>query len=204
MVFVREDIPSRMLPTIKGFEDFEGLFIEINLRKSKWLLLATYKPPSLSKEFYFSQVNKALDAFGSNFENIILMGDLNTTDTDETLIEFLEDREFSNLVHFPTCFMSEENPSTMVSRQFLTRQFLTMTVSHGKFLSRQFLTRQFITRQFLTRQLPTRTLSHSDSISPDNFSLDSFPHGHYLTKTISHTTESHPIDNFSPDIFPLK
>ena len=113
MVFVREDIPSRMLPTIKGFEDFEGLFIEINLRKSKWLLLATYKPPSLSKEFYFSRVNKALDAFGSNFENIILMGDLNTTDTDETLIEFLEDREFSNLVHFPTCFMSAENPSTI-------------------------------------------------------------------------------------------
>ena len=113
MVFVREDIQSRMLPTIKGFEDFEGLFIEINLRKSKWLLLATYKPPSLSKEFYFSRVNKALDAFGSNFENIILMGDLNTTDTDETLIEFLEVREFSNLVHFPTCFMSEEKPSTI-------------------------------------------------------------------------------------------
>ena len=35
MVFIKEDIPSRKLPTIDGFADFEGLFIEINLRKSK-------------------------------------------------------------------------------------------------------------------------------------------------------------------------
>ena len=63
------------------------------MRKSKWLFLATYKPPSLSKEFYFSRVNKVFDASGSNFETIILMGHLNTKDTDETLIEFLEDRE---------------------------------------------------------------------------------------------------------------
>ena len=41
------------------------------------------------------------------------MGDLNTTDADEKLVEFLEDRELSNLVHFPTCFMSETNPSTI-------------------------------------------------------------------------------------------
>ena len=67
MVFIREDIPSRKLPTIDGFTDFEGLFIEINLRKSKWLLLATYKPPSFSKDYYFALVNKALDAYSSKF-----------------------------------------------------------------------------------------------------------------------------------------
>ena len=113
MVFIREDIPSRKLTTIDGFTDFEGLFIEINLRKSKWLLLATYKPPSFSKDYYFALVNKALDAYSSKFENIILMGDFNTTPTEEVLVEFLEDRELSNLVHFPTCFMSKENPSTI-------------------------------------------------------------------------------------------
>ena len=42
-----------------------------------------------------------------------MMGDINTTETDEKLVEFLEDRELSNLVHFPTCFMSEANPSTI-------------------------------------------------------------------------------------------
>ena len=113
LVFIRVDIPSREAPIIEGFSDLEGIFVEINLRKSKWLLFATYKPPSLSKENYFSQVNKALDAYGSKFENIVMMGDINTTETDEKLAEFLEDRELSNLVHFPTCFMSEANPSTI-------------------------------------------------------------------------------------------
>ena len=31
MVFVREDIPSKELTTVKFCEDIEGLFIEINL-----------------------------------------------------------------------------------------------------------------------------------------------------------------------------
>ena len=45
MVFVREDIPSKELTALKFREDINELFIEINLRKSNWLLFATYKPP---------------------------------------------------------------------------------------------------------------------------------------------------------------
>ena len=61
MVFIGEDIPSRKSNMFKISIDIEGLFIEINLRKSKWLLLATYKSPSLSKHDYFNHVGKALD-----------------------------------------------------------------------------------------------------------------------------------------------
>ena len=91
----------------------EGIFVEIDLRKSKWLLFATYKPTSSSNDNYFFQVNKVLDAHGSKYENTVLIGDLNTTDADEKLVEFLEDRKLSNLVHFPTFFMIETNPSTI-------------------------------------------------------------------------------------------
>ena len=103
--------PLKKLPTIDSLADFEGLFIEINLRKSKWFLLATYKPPSFSKDYYFALVNKALDAYSSKFENIILMGDFNTASSAEVIVEFLEDRELSNLVHFPIYFMSKGNSS---------------------------------------------------------------------------------------------
>ena len=97
MVFIREDIASREVPQIEGFSDLEGIFIEINLRKSKWLLFATYKPPSFSKDNYFSLVNKALDDYGSKFENILLIGDHNTTNADEKLVECLEDRQIDPL-----------------------------------------------------------------------------------------------------------
>ena len=39
MVFVREDIPSRVLSLNKSIE---SLFIELNFRKEKWLLCCTY------------------------------------------------------------------------------------------------------------------------------------------------------------------
>ena len=41
MVFVREDIPSRVLSLNKSIE---SLFIELNVRKKKWLLCCTYNP----------------------------------------------------------------------------------------------------------------------------------------------------------------
>ena len=84
MVFVREDIPSRELTTVKFRENIEGLFIEINLRKSKWLLFATYKPPSFSKEKFFDITCNALDAYGKTYDNVTL-----TLDQEEVLLEFL-------------------------------------------------------------------------------------------------------------------
>ena len=112
MVFNREDILSRKLDMFNFSIGIEGLCIEINL-KSKWLILATYKPPFLSKHDFFNHVGKALDFYGAKYENFIVMGDLNTTDSEEVLSEFLEEREFSNLVHFPTCFKSDTNPSAI-------------------------------------------------------------------------------------------
>ena len=44
MIFVREDIPSKKLIKHTFPDDIEGLFIEINLRKCKWLLFGSYHP----------------------------------------------------------------------------------------------------------------------------------------------------------------
>ena len=46
LIFVREDIPNKELSKHTFPHDIEGLFIEINLRKCKWLLFGTYHPPS--------------------------------------------------------------------------------------------------------------------------------------------------------------
>ena len=42
LVYVREGIPCRELKVKPGAENLEGLFIEINLRKNKWILFAGY------------------------------------------------------------------------------------------------------------------------------------------------------------------
>ena len=47
-----ERISLEALKSFKKNEGIEAIFIEINLRKSKWRMLATYKPPDHSKEEY--------------------------------------------------------------------------------------------------------------------------------------------------------
>ena len=42
MLYVREDIPSKLLLTDN--QPIEGFYIEINLRKKKWLLCGSYNP----------------------------------------------------------------------------------------------------------------------------------------------------------------
>ena len=45
LVYIREDIPSKQLNCHIFPEDIEGIFVEINLRKTKWLLFGSYHPP---------------------------------------------------------------------------------------------------------------------------------------------------------------
>ena len=40
MLYVRDNIPSRL----KIQESFEGMFVELNFKKQKWLLSCSYNP----------------------------------------------------------------------------------------------------------------------------------------------------------------
>ena len=43
-ISVKENIPSKLLTKLNFPSGVEGLFAELNFRKSKWLLLGTYHP----------------------------------------------------------------------------------------------------------------------------------------------------------------
>ena len=76
-------------------------------------MIAAYKPPDVSKTDLFDNITKAPNFHSKLFENMILMGDLNTAETGEVLFDFLKEHCLSNLVKFPTCFKSVENPSSI-------------------------------------------------------------------------------------------
>ena len=46
IISVKEDIPSKSLEKHKLPQDIEGMFIELNFKKVKWLLFGTHHPPS--------------------------------------------------------------------------------------------------------------------------------------------------------------
>ena len=46
MIYVRDDIQSKLLTKHFFPNDIDGLFVELSFRKCKWLLLGAYHPPS--------------------------------------------------------------------------------------------------------------------------------------------------------------
>ena len=60
---------SRELKEFDLEDNVKGVFVETNLRKSKWLLLAAYKPPSFSKTKCFDPIGNALDYCSKKYQN---------------------------------------------------------------------------------------------------------------------------------------
>ena len=68
LIYIWEDTPSKLLEDHNLPHDIEGNFVELNLRKKKWLLFGLYHPPSQSDEYFFHQVKKALDMYSKFYE----------------------------------------------------------------------------------------------------------------------------------------
>ena len=73
MLYVREDIPSKLL-SIEN-QPIEGFYIEINLRKKKWLLCATYNPHKNNIGNHLDSLSKSLALYSSAYDNYIVIGD---------------------------------------------------------------------------------------------------------------------------------
>ena len=111
MIYVREDIPSKILNKHKFPSDIEGLFVEINLRKTKWLLFGAYRPPSQNCGYFLDSVSRALDIYLKFYDNFLLAGDFNCDETESNMGYFLSQYSLSNIVKQPTCFKNIQNPS---------------------------------------------------------------------------------------------
>ena len=120
MIFIRDDIPSRVLTNHVSPDDIEGLLIELNFRKTKWLLFGTYHPPTQSNSYYFNNLDKALDLY-SHYDKKLFFGDFNTGVSDVLSI-FLYQHDLKKLVKEKICFKNSYHPSTI--ELFLTNNSL--------------------------------------------------------------------------------
>ena len=65
MLFVREDIPAKLIFT--EVSPIEGFYVEINLREQKWLICCSYNPNKHNTSKHIEVLSKS----------ILLMGDFN-------------------------------------------------------------------------------------------------------------------------------
>ena len=117
LIYVREDIPTKRLDKHKFTKNIEGIFVEINLRKTKLLFFGVYRSENrdlgVSDIEFYEQVGLALDKY-SSYDKFLLAGDFNMEEDDEALHDFLYERNAKNLVKEKTCFKSMDNPSCVV------------------------------------------------------------------------------------------
>ena len=97
MLYIIEHIPSWFTKR-KVRNNVEYFFVEINLRKKKLLLCCSYNNHKKSILNYVDALRRELDIHSSNYENVLLLGDLNAEMTDPSLKEFCNSYSLQNLI----------------------------------------------------------------------------------------------------------
>ena len=77
LLYVRDDIPFRLLADYKMKETLELFFVEVDIRKKKWLLGCSYNPHKNNISNHIHHLNKGLDVYLKSYDNILIMRDLN-------------------------------------------------------------------------------------------------------------------------------
>ena len=70
-LYVREDIPSRQISFKNDDKDIEHFFVEINLRKKKWLISFSYNPHFKFIDKHLAHIGRRLDSLSSKYDDYI-------------------------------------------------------------------------------------------------------------------------------------
>ena len=75
MLFVRQDIPAKLI--VSETPPVEGLYVEVKLKKQKWLISCSYNPNKSRIRQHMEALAKNMDLYFSTYEKFIFLGDFN-------------------------------------------------------------------------------------------------------------------------------
>ena len=104
--YVNQDLNCKVLNKYPVRQDLEILVSELKLSKTDWLVIGTYKSPSLSDIAFTSEISNILTFYWSTHDSILLMGDFNMTPNNSKLSELIADHELCTLIWEPIGFKS--------------------------------------------------------------------------------------------------
>ena len=104
LLYVREDIPCKILKEYTPEKPIENLFVEINLRSTKRLLSCSYNPKTNLIADHLRCNGKGIDFYSSRYNNFVVLGDLNTEVSNSIMEQFCASYNLKSLIKEPTCF----------------------------------------------------------------------------------------------------
>ena len=102
--YIKSSLPSRIMSNFKLPENIQVIPFELNLRKEKWLFVSIYKPTLQSNSYFLDTLNDLLDFYSGIFDNKVVFGDFNLKPTNPVMINFMDSKNFTNLIKNNTCF----------------------------------------------------------------------------------------------------
>ena len=90
---------------------FEGFYVEIDLRKKKWLLCGTYNPHRSNIGNHLDCLSKNLALYSSAYDNYIVIGNFNVDANSKEMSSFCDTFDLTSLIKEPICYKNPDNPS---------------------------------------------------------------------------------------------
>ena len=112
LLYVRDYIPSMKI-NVNFYSTIEAIVIEINLRKTKWLLIGSYSPHKSMIDSHLNIICMGLDELHQKYENFIIIGDLNSEMSENSMDDFCCIYNLKNLINKPTCFKNPQHPTSI-------------------------------------------------------------------------------------------
>ena len=101
-------------------KDIDALFIELNFRKYKWLLCGLFHLPSQKDQYFFDNVDKALDVY-STYEKAVLGGDFDSQIGENFIDNFMCLHNLQSVSKELSCY---KNPNELRLQKRRTKLFL--------------------------------------------------------------------------------
>ena len=111
ILYISEDIPSKLISSSCIDHDKEYFLVELNPRKQKYLIICNYNPHKTMIKGYLEYISKEINSHSSKYDNFLLLGDFNSEPTEEAMKSFCRIYNFKNLLDKPTCYKNPTNPS---------------------------------------------------------------------------------------------
>ena len=106
LLYIRDDIPSKLLSKNKNIE---GFFVELNLRnKKKWLLSCSYNPKKATISSHLAELSRNTDLYLTKYDQLLFLGDFNAGVEDSSIKDFCTSFKLTSMINKPTCFKNPE------------------------------------------------------------------------------------------------
>ena len=114
----------------------EGFYVEINLRKTKWLLCCSYNTNRCKIDFHLQNLNQSLPLYSSHYINFIILGNFNVGANDSVVSVSSDTYDLKSLIKEPTYYKDQNKPScidlilTTKPRSFQHSCIIETSLSH--------------------------------------------------------------------------